>query len=194
MPGLFLQNAVSADKTSYTAKEVELKISMRRLLSDSLTWQRIFVLETLGGTMDADKALTRLTRCESDLASAFKPYMGDSTSGQLNDLLKQYLQLLSDYINTSKMGGDKTYVVGKIHDNADSTADLLSRANMSWQKDDLSNLLKKYYDLSDAEIDSQVSKLGNLDTTSVDALFDQAMSLADAYSLGLMQQYPGNFW
>ena len=192
--GLSLQTVSAIDKTSYTNKEVDLKINMRKLLSDSLTWQRIFVLETLAGSMEADKALSRLTKCETDLANAFKPYMGDSTSSQLNDLFKQYLQALADYISTSKIGGDKTYVIGKIHDNADSIADLLSRTNMSWQRNDLFNALKKYYDLLDAEIDTQVAKMGSLDTTAVDAGFDQAMFIADTYSLGLIQQYPGNFW
>ena len=188
------QNLSAVDKTSYTNKEVDFKVSMRKILSDSLTWQRIYVLETLANSMEADKALGRLTQSENDLSNAFKPYVGDSTSAQLNDLLKQYLQVLADYISTAKSGGDKTYVIGKIHDNADSFADLLSRANMSWQKSDLSNMFKRYYDLLDAEIDSQINKIGALDTTAVDAAFDQAMTVADTLSSGVMQQYPGSFW
>ena len=192
--GLTPRYASAMDKTSYTGKEADLKVGMRKLFSNSLTWQRIFVLETLAGSMEADKALGRLTQCEADLAGAFKPYLGDSSSSQLNDLFKQYLLLLADYINTAKTGGDKTYITGRLHDNADSIADVLSRANMSWQKNDLSNMLKSYYDLLDTEIDAQVNKLGSLNTTAIDATFDQAMSVADTFSSGLMQQYPGSFW
>jgi len=184
----------AVEKTSYTNKEMDLKINLRRICADSLTWQRVYFVEAVASGMESDKALGRFSKCEADLAAIFKPFLGDTTSTQLNDLLNQYTQMMTDYINAAKSGGDKSYITGKIHDNADSIADILSKSNMSWIRNDLTIMLRRYYDMIDSEIDTQVNKLGSLDTTVIDASMDEAMTIADYYSSGLMQQYPGNFW
>jgi len=197
LPCFFCVSAFSDtgfDKSSYTGKEMELRISMRKFFSDNLTWERIYILEALSGSLDVDKAKDRVNKNQENLGAALKPYLGDETGSQLADILKQYVQLLTDYINSVKSGSDKSFVTGKIHDNIDSEADLLSRANLSWPKADLAVLLKKYSDLLMSEIDMQNTKMGSIDQVVFDATSDQAMAIADTFSSGIMQGYPGKFW
>lgn len=185
---------MGSDKTSYTNKEVDLRISLRKLFSDNLSWQRIYFLEALSVSAEADKAKDRLGKNAENLANALKPYIGDEAGNQLTQALKQNIQLISDYVNAARTGADKSFTTEKMHDNLDNEADILSRANMSWPKSDLSAMLKKYNDSLFSEIDSQNSKMGQIDQALFDSTTDQALSLADYFSFGLMQGYPGKFW
>ena len=181
-------------KSSYTNKEVDLKTNMRKLFSDCLTWQRIYAIEVYTLSLDSDKAKTRLSRNQDEIGNVFRAYFNDDTANQMTNLSKQSIQLIADYSNTARGGGFKNDIVTKLHDNADAVADLLSRANMNWTKADLSNVLRKYFDLLCAEIDTQSGGAGSIDANALDATFDHCMLVSDMYALGIMRQYPAKFW
>jgi hypothetical protein len=186
--------AIDMGKSSYSSKEVDLKTTTRRLFTDYLIWHRIFIVETLGAAQDVSKAQARFQKSQDDIVGMFASYYGDSTGTQLTNLFNQYSGLISDYAYASKIHADKTDAVNKIHSKIDEIAGALSMANMNWVAADLSTMIKKYSDSLLSEIDLQTTMLGSIDAKIMDSTLDLSMQMADTFSSGIAQQYPGKFW
>ena len=183
-----------SNKTSYSNKEVDMKTSTRRIFADYLNWQRIFAIETLTGAPDVNKAQIRLQKSQDDINGIFKTYYGDGTGTQVSDLFNQYIGLMTDYLNAAKSHGDKTMILGKIHDKINDIAGLLSMVNMNWTSNDLSTMLKGYSDSFLSEVDLQDRSMGSVDANIFDTTFSESMQMADTFSSGIIKQYPGKFW
>jgi len=185
---------IDSGKNSYTSKEVEMKTSTRKLFSDYLTWQRIFVVETLAGAQDVSKAQVRLQQSQDAISGIFTTYYGEPTGPQMTNLFNQYNVLMVDYMNTAKIHGDKTMIINKIYDKIDEISGLLSMANINWSSNDISTMLKKYSDSFLNEIDFQANSIGSIDAKLFDTTFDQCMQMADTFSSGIVKQHFSKFW
>jgi hypothetical protein len=188
-------STMDTEKNSFSNKEMMLRINMRASFGNYLTWQRIFVLETLTGSPDSAKAQTRLGACQDDICGVFKTYFGDYTGNQLSDLFKQYNQLIADYTVATKNRTGKSFVGSNtMYDKSDEMATLLSNANMNWSKDELSAMFKKFTDSIVAEIDGQGNQPGVIDTAAIDATSSECLDMADTLTYGLIKQFPSKFW
>jgi len=186
---------LDASKSTFSAKEMDMRTNMRELLSEYITWERIFVIETLTGAPDVAAAQTRFIASQDDICRVFTLYYGDYTGSKMNDLFKQYNQLITDYATAEKNRSGKAFInINKLYDKVDEIANLLSMANMNWTKKDLLDQLKQYSDFLTAEIDKQGNVPGSIDAAALDATFTASMSLADTFSGGIVQQFPAKFW
>jgi len=182
------------DKSSYSSKEVDFKTTMRRLYSSNLTWLRITAVEIVAGGPDSDKAQARFISSQADINAIFRSYYGDYNGTQISNLFNQYAQLIIDYANATRNRGDKALLVNKMYDKADEIANLLSVANMSWTRDDIAKMIKKYNDSIVSEIDLQGSNPGSIDPAVIDTTSDQSLVVADTFSAGIIKQYSSKFW
>jgi hypothetical protein len=186
--------AVDPTKTSYTPKEMELRTTMREIFSQNLTWQRAVILATIGSAGDVTKAQVRLMTSQDGIGNFIGTYLGAEQGQQLDSLLKQYAQLISEYSTDVLMRGDKTLTVSKMNDKMDEIATYLSQQNMVWDKAVLAGKLRRYSDLLNTEMDAQSPTFGTIDPAVYDATFYQAMDIADTITFGLIKQDPGKFW
>lgn len=182
------------NKTSYTAKEVEFRTTMREIFAQNLTWQRAVLLETIGNGRDASKARERLVQSQDSITSLFRPYIGDSATDRLISLLKQQAQLLADYAGVVYSRGDKVFSANRLREKNDEIAMLLARENMNWDKAEIFNKIQRYTDLVTAEADLQENNFGAFDPPAIDSSFYMAMDLADTFTAGIMKLEPGMFW
>ena len=183
-----------SSKTSFSTKEMDLVTTMRELFAEYLTWQRIYMLETLSGSADVAKAQARFVSSQDSICGEFKTYLGDYNGSSMTDLFKQYNQLLADYASAEKNRGRIPVNINTIYDKADELANILSMANMNWTKNELLDLFKKYADAVTAEIDGQGNNPGSIDTAGIDSTFAISMNMADTFSSGIIKQYPAKFW
>jgi len=181
-------------KPSFANKEVGLILSMRRLFTDCLNWQRMFAVETFTGAPDAAKAQTRLMSNQDDIGNTFKQYFDAYSADQVANIMKQFTQLQCDYAVAIRNNGDKGAIVNRMQDKSDELAGALSVANMNWMRNDLSVMLRKYCDLITKEMDLQSSGFGAVDAPTYDATFDESMEMADTFSSGIIKQFPAKFW
>jgi hypothetical protein len=181
-------------KPSFSNKEVGLILSMRRLFTDCLNWQRVFAVETFTGAPDAIKAQARLMSNQDDIGNTFKQYFDAYSSDQISSVFKQFTQLQCDYAVAIRNSGDKGVIVNKMQDKSDELAGVLSVANMNWMRNDLSTMLRKYCDLITKEMDLQSNGFGVVDAAVYDATFDESVEMADTFSSGIIKQFPAKFW
>jgi hypothetical protein len=186
--------ASDAQRSSYTAKEADLRMALRRSYADNLTWQRAYALEIVGNALDVNKAHDRLIISQNALVNILNQYYGDDTANLLTNLFTQYTQRLSDYATIARDRGDKTAVNTQLHDNASATADAINKANMNLPQADLTTLFMAYNALLTAEVDGQAASFGSIDAAAMDATFDKAMDIADMFAFAIMKQYPSKFW
>ena len=57
-------------------RAVALRIDMRKLWEDHITWTRLAIISLESGTPDTDATVARLLRNQTDIGNAIKPYYG----------------------------------------------------------------------------------------------------------------------
>ncbi|HMA75131.1 MAG TPA: hypothetical protein VKP67_27120, partial [Xanthobacteraceae bacterium] len=62
---------------------VELKMAMRKLWEDHITYTRNYIISALAGLEDEGKIAERLLGNQDDIGAAIKPYYGDAAGKQL---------------------------------------------------------------------------------------------------------------
>src|SRR6478672_11197738 len=69
------------------SKAEELKIAMRKLWEDHITWTRNVILCLADNLTGSDQAVKRLLKNQDDIGDAIKPYYGDDAGKKLTGLL-----------------------------------------------------------------------------------------------------------
>jgi hypothetical protein len=74
-------------RPALTPKAVALRMDMRKLWEDHITWTRMAIIGLEEGTPDADASVTRLLRNQVDIGNAVKPFYGKTAGKALTGLL-----------------------------------------------------------------------------------------------------------
>ena len=90
--------------TELTAKGVALRMDMRKLWEDHVTWTRLAIISLESGTPDTDATVARLLQNQVDIGDAIKPYYGDAVGNALTGLLRQHILIAADVIAAAKAG------------------------------------------------------------------------------------------
>ena len=74
-----------------TKPAVDLKMAMRKLWEDHITWTRNYIISSLSDLEDAQKCAERLLKNQDDIGDAIKPIYGDEAGKTLAALLRDQL-------------------------------------------------------------------------------------------------------
>jgi hypothetical protein len=85
-------------------KAVALRMDMRKLWEDHITWTRLAIISLEGGTPDTDATVARLLQNQVDLGNAIKPFYGRATGNELAAELRQHILIAADLILAAKAG------------------------------------------------------------------------------------------
>ena len=175
-----------------SAKAMSLHDDMRRLWSDHVVWTRMYIVTAVSKDPSSDAALARLMKNQEDIGGAIRPYYGDAAATQLTTLLKQHISIAGELVaaaatgNTTKQkDADKRW-----HDNAAAIADFLSKANPNWPRATVLAMLDKHLELTTREATDRIQKNWTDDTGAFDAVYSQAMEMADTLADGIIKQFP----
>ena len=183
------------DKTTYTKKEVELRLAMRELFTDNLVWMRIYANALVADDQPAaEKARMRLWVNENGMRAIFKQFYDNETSGKLPSLISIYMGILPEFIDIAKRERDTSDIESRIKEKSDMLGEFFARANMNWDKSAISAMFSKYHELLRNEIKAQVKTPKSFDTQALDATFGQAKLVADTLTLGIMKHHPEKLW
>lgn len=173
----------------------DLKMGMRKLWEDHITYTRNYIISTLAGLPDADKIAERLLKNQDDIGDAIKPYYGDDAGKQLSLLLRDHILIAADIVKAAKAGDNNAVDAGqkKWHDNGNQIAEFLSSANPNWNKKDLSDMLAKHLELTTAEVVSRLKKDWDADIKAYDEGHEHMLMFADLLSEGIIKQFPDKF-
>jgi hypothetical protein len=88
----------NAGKMMYTKSAVDLRMDMRKLWVDHITWTRCYIVSALADLEDAGPVAERLLRNQDDIGNAIKPYYGDDAGRKLAALLRDHILIAAGIV------------------------------------------------------------------------------------------------
>jgi hypothetical protein len=143
----------------------------------------------------ASSALDRLMRNQEELGHAIAPYYGAAAGAGLTELLKEHISIAGEVVGAAKAKDDAKLkdADARWHRNAEEIATFLSGANPNWSRADLVLMLNEHLALTTQEATLRLQQNWREDTAVFDRIYDQAMTMADALSDGVIRQFPARF-
>lgn len=175
--------------------ELDLRLAMRKLWEDHITYTRNYIISALAELEDAGAVAQRLLKNQDDIGNAIKAYYGDAAGDKLSGLLRDHIVIATEVVNAAKTGnsdGLKT-AQAKWSANADDIAVFLSGANPNWAKKDLTDMLYKHLELTTGEVVSRLAKNWTADIDYYDKGHEHMLMFADALTDGIIMQFPEKF-
>ena len=122
---------------------IELKMNMRKLWEDHITYTRNYIISDLGGLEDKGAIATRLLRNQDDIGAAIKPFYGEEAGSKLTALLKDHITIATEVVTAAKAGNKEHLDASqaKWTQNGKDIAAFLSGANKHWAKADMEKML-----------------------------------------------------
>ncbi|HYK08427.1 MAG TPA: hypothetical protein VEW42_02925 [Candidatus Eisenbacteria bacterium] len=187
--------AMNTPNATTSSKATDLKIAMRKLWEDHITWTRLYLVDFANGSAMADSDATRLLKNQEDLGNAIKPYYGDDAGNQLTTLLKTHITGAVALVKAAK--ANDTTALNKAntdwYNNGQQIADFLAKANPKWSDADLRSMMKSHLDLTKQEAVDILDKKYDASVGDYDKVHDEILQMSDALSTGIVRQYPNKF-
>jgi hypothetical protein len=177
-------------------KAVALRMEMRKLWEDHITWTRMAILSLEGGTPDTDATVARLLQNQVDIGNAVKPFYGEPAGNALTGLLRDHILIAAEVIAAAK-AGDQTRLAdaqARWVDNADQIAAALHRLNPRfWKLPELKAEMHTHLDLTTQEAVARLQQDWAGDVAAYDRVHLHILHMADLLSEGIVAQFPGRF-
>jgi hypothetical protein len=184
-----------ATQVAATDATVPLKLAMRTLWEEHITYTRNYIISAIAGLKDVDKVAERLLRNQDDIGDAIKPYYGDEAGSQLTALLRDHIMIATSVVAAAKAGKTDSLAAAqeKWTANGKDIAAFLSGANPNWAKSDMESMLQKHLDLTSAEVVGRLEMNWEADIKAYDEGHEHMLMFADALTDGIAKQFPEKF-
>ena len=134
-----------------TAKAVALRMDMRKLWEDHITWTRLAIISLTANAPDAEATVGRLLQNQTDIGNAIKPFYGDAAGGQLSALLRQHILIAANVIAAAQAGDSAKLADAQARwvANADEIAAVLHSVNpRQWPLGEMKAMMHRHLDLT----------------------------------------------
>ncbi len=179
-----------------TAKAFAFHNDMRKLWEDHIIWTRAVIVSVAAGLPDLDGNIGRLMQNQADIGNAVRPFYGDAAANKLTSLLKEHIAIAGELLIASK-AGDSTKAndaKARWYVNADEIAAFLTSANPeNWPLPVTKELMKMHLDTTMAEAVARLSGDWAGDVAAFEQVHLHILKMADALSLGIINQFPEAF-
>jgi hypothetical protein len=175
-----------------TAGAVELRMTMRKLWEDHITYTRNFIISALADVPDKDAVTKRLLKNQDDIGDAVKPFFGDEAGKKLSALLRDHILIAAEVVKAAKANhkAELDKAQAKWSANGKDIAAFLSEANSNWSKQDLEAMLQKHLDLTTGEVVGRLKKDWAADIKSYDEGHMHMLMFADVLTDGIAKKFP----
>jgi len=185
------RHAATAEKASAT----DVRMAMRKLWEEHITYTRNYIISALAGLPDKDAVAARLMTNQDDIGNAIKPYYGAAAGDKLTSLLRDHITIAGTVVEAAKSGNKQKLddAQAKWSANGKDIAAFLSGANPNWSKADLEAMLQKHLDLTSGEVVGRLHKDWAGDIKSYDEGHAHMLKFADMLTDGIAKQFPDKF-
>jgi len=176
------------------SKPEALRMAMRKLWEDHITWTRLFIVSAVADLPDKAATTDRLLQNQTDIGNAIKPFYGAPAGDKLTALLRDHILIAADIVTAAKAGDSAKLEAGKTKwtANADEIASFLSGANpKNWPAAEMKSMMRDHLRLTTAELEAHLGKDWKRDVAAYDDVHNQILKMADMLSDGIIKQHPG---
>jgi hypothetical protein len=185
-----------AASSQLSAKAVDLRMDMRKLWEDHITWTRLAIISLEGGTPDTSATVARLLRNQTDIGNAIKPYYGTAAGDTLTRELKAHILIAADVIAAAKAGDEAKLADAQARwtANADHIAAILNSVNRRyWKLGAMKAEMHMHLRLTAQEAVAHLQGKWAADVAAYDAVHRHILHMSDALANGIIQQFPARF-
>jgi hypothetical protein len=183
-------------QAALSPKGVAVRMDMRKLWEDHITWTRLAIISLEGGTPDTDATVGRLLRNQVDIGNAIKPFYGTAAGDALTALLREHILVAADVIAAAKAGDSAGLAAAQARwvTNADQIAVFLHRANPRfWPLEEMRTMMHGHLALTTDEAVAHLQGNWDADVAAYDRVHEQILAMADMLSAGIIGQFPARF-
>ncbi|WP_246132175.1 LysM peptidoglycan-binding domain-containing protein [Paenibacillus hemerocallicola] len=192
-----LRNESASIQKSLTISKAEEELNQvfRTLWEQHVAWTRMLIISIAAGLPDEELVTERLLRNPPDMAEVFRRYYGDAVASKFSSLFRDHLVLAAQLVKEAKAGNSQAAAETerKWYANADEIAGFLNSINPNWPKSVLSNMLHEHLRMTKDEAVYRLSKTYKSDIDTYDQIEKQALEMADAFTDGIVKQFPNIF-
>lgn len=175
---------------------VALRMTMRKLWEDHITYTSFYITSALAGSDDAGKVAERLLKNQEDLGNAIKPVYGETAGNKLTALLKDHILIAVDLVKAAKEGNKEATEAAdkKWYKNGEDIAEFLSSANpKNWPKKALTDMMFAHLAVTKDAVVAKLNKDHVAAIMAYDKGHDHILMMADALAEGIVKQFPEKF-
>lgn len=179
-----------------SAKAVELRMDMRKLWEDHITWTRLAIISLTTNSPDTEATVGRLLQNQTDIGDAVKPYYGNAAGDQLTALLRQHILIAADLIAAAQAGDGTKLAAEQARwvANADEIAAALHSLNpRNWSLAEMQDMMRRHLDLTTQEVVARLQGNWSADVAAYDKVHQEILEMSDMLSEGIVKQFPARF-
>ena len=177
------------------SREDELRMDMRKVWEDHITYTRNYIISALAGLGDTGTVAERLLRNQDDIGNSIVPVYGEAAGKKLSRLLRDHILIAADIVKAAKAGETRGVADGqkRWHENADDIAEFLGAANPNWPRQALREMLYGHLEFTTSEVVSRLKSDWVGDYQAYDRGHEHMMMFADMLADGIVKQFPEKF-
>jgi hypothetical protein len=179
-----------------TKKAVALRMGMRKLWEDHITWTRLAIISLESGSPDTQATVARLLQNQTDIGDAVKPFYGTAAGDELTRQLRSHILIAADVIAAAKSGDNAKLADAQARwlKNADDIAALLHSVNPHyWRLPVITAEMHMHLQLTTEEAVSRLHGDWAADVAAYDKVHEHILHMSDLLSEGLIKQFPKRF-
>jgi hypothetical protein len=187
---------VSVNSGALSSKGVALRMDMRKLWEDHVTWTRLAIISLESGTPDTEATVARLLRNQTDIGNAIKPYYGNAAGKALTAQLRTHILIAADLIAAAKAGDEAklTDAQARWTANADQIAATLHSVNPRyWGLEAMQAEMHRHLKLTADEAVAHLQGNWSADVAAYDKVHNHILHMSDMLTSGIIKQFPSRF-
>lgn len=178
-----------------SASEAKLKMDMRTLWEEHVTWTRLFIISYADGLKDTSQTEKRLLHNYNDMEDALKAYYSSEQAEKFGDLIQDHLVIAANLVAAAKAGNatGTAYYEAAWYKNADDIAVQLNSMNPKLPVDAVKDMMYMHLKLTKQEAVDRLTHNYDDDVKNYDAIEEESLQMSDAISEGIIAQFPEKF-
>ena len=196
VPGAeFSPHFIGEDVCPDPVKQFELLSDMRYRWAQHVYWTRMLLVSIAERLKDLDAVEKRLLQNPADIAGIFGRYYNADTARAVEKLLTEHLQIGAALITAlrDKKAAEAETLKTKWYANAVQMAEAFAGINPFYSREELLKMLDNHLDLTTREVAARLIGDYPADIEAFDAVEEEALSMADYFSVGILRQFPQSF-
>ena len=182
--------SMSMNRGYYFFTPMNISNMMRHLWEQHSFWTRSFIISAAHDLPDLQVVTERLLRNPTDFAMVLQPFYGDDAM-EFERLLKDHLVIAARLVDEAKKGNTEAADATRVewYKNGDNIAYFLSSINQYWSFEEWRDMFRMHLNLVEQEAILRLTGKYAEDVGLFDTIEQQALSMADIMSDGIISQF-----
>lgn len=180
--------------TTLTKKQADYMMAWRELWLDHIYWTRLTVLGIAHDMPGLEQTEARLLRNVDDMCGMMAPEYGMQALEPFRQLLRDHLLIAAKLVTEAKQGAASAEQTEKDwYQNADEICRFLSSANPNIPYEAVRDMFYDHLAKTKGEAVYRLQGQWDMDIQNWENIESMGVMMADAFSTGIIKQFPDKF-